>query len=82
MISVSDYGQVLFSVGKGFLALWTEIFIFGVTLREHIALDNACIPQAGRFITSCANDKRFRYGGSSSSKDIFLHGRHLPFCAR
>jgi hypothetical protein len=38
-----SYWKVFLAVGKGFLALQAEIFIFGITIRENITLDNTSI---------------------------------------
>jgi hypothetical protein len=72
-------GQVLLAALQGLMALRAKIFKLRVALRQDIALNNTCIPQASYFSASRAIDICFCDGGSSGSKNIFLHSRHLPF---
>lgn len=72
-------GQILLAIVQGLLALRAQIFKLRVALRQYIALNNTCIPQASHLSTPRAIDICFCDGGSSGSKDIFLHSRHLPF---
>ena len=72
-------GKILLAFCQRLLAIKAEILKVGLTIREHIALDNPGISQARGLTTSRARDVCFRYGSSSGTKNIFLHDRHLSF---
>ena len=75
---LSDW-KVFLATGKGFLALSTEIFIFGIAVRKNIALDHTSVTKLRGFTTSYTRHICFRDGGSSGSQNILLHVRHQPF---
>ena len=71
--------QIFLSIVERFLAFWAEIFVLGMALRKHIALDQARKSQSSDLIATRTDHERIRDGGSPGPQHVFLHNRHLPF---
>jgi len=73
--------QVFLAISKGVLAFWAEVLKIGFAIGKHIALDDTSIAKARGLTATGTCDIGLRDGGTSGSKNIFLHVRLLSFCS-